>query len=112
MFPGMNPRQMRQVMKKVGMEQEDLSVLQVVFKMQGKALVFDNPSVSKINVMGQESYQVIGTPREEHENLTPDISDDDIETVVDQTGCSRDDAFKALKESDGDLAVAIMNLKK
>lgn len=112
MFPGMNPRQMKQMMKKVGMQQEDLDVKEVIFRMGDCDLVISNPSVSKINMMGQESYQVVGDVLEVSADATPDISEEDIQTVIDQTGCSKEEAEKALDDSKGDLAEAIMALKK
>lgn len=112
MFPGVNPRQMKQVMKKMNMQQEDLDVVQVIFRTPEKNIVIDNPSVSKINMMGQETFQVTGEAHEENLDSTPDISDEDIQTIIDQTGCSKEDAKKALEESEGDLAMAIMSLKE
>ena len=112
MFPGMNPRQMKQMMKKVGMQQEEIDVKEVVFRMGNHDLVITNPSVSKINMMGQETYQVVGEVQEVSADTTPDISDEDIQTVIDQTDCSKEEAKKALDESKCDLAEAIMALKK
>lgn len=107
----MNPRQMKQAMKKMGLQQQDLNVKQAVFKMQDKELVINNPSVSKINVMGQETYQVVGEVQEQPLNVLAEISDDDVQMVVEQVDCSKEDAEKALKNSKGDLAEAILNLK-
>ena len=39
MFPGMNSRQMKQAMKKMGMAQEELDVQTVIFKMGNKDLI-------------------------------------------------------------------------
>lgn len=111
MFPGMNPRQMKQMMKKVGMQQEDIDVKEVIFRMDNCDLVISNPSVSKINMMGQETYQVVGDVHEVSVDTTPDISEEDIQTVIDQTSCSKEEAKKALDDSKGDLAEAIMALK-
>ncbi|MBU1201946.1 MAG: nascent polypeptide-associated complex protein [Nanoarchaeota archaeon] len=111
MFPGINPRQMKQAMKKMGLQQTELDVLQVIFKMKDVDLVIDNPSVSKINMMGQETYQVVGEVREQKADATPEISEEDIQTVVEQVGCLEKEAKKALEETKGDLALAIMNLK-
>ncbi|MFH1770409.1 MAG: nascent polypeptide-associated complex protein [archaeon] len=112
MFPGMNPRQMKQMMKKVGMQQEEMNVKEVIFRMGDKDMVISNPSVSKINMMGQETYQVVGDVQEVSADTTPDISEEDIQTVIDQTGCSEKEAKKALDDFKGDLAEAIMALKK
>jgi len=111
MFPGINPRQMKQAMKKMGLQQSELDVVQVIFKMRDKDIIVDNPSVSKINMMGQETFQVTGEIREQEADSTPDISDEDIQTIIDQVECTEKTAKDALEETKGDLALAIMNLK-
>ena len=110
MFPGVNPRQMQKMMQKMGMQQVDLNALRVEITLADKKLVFENPQLSKINMMGQETYQLIGTPVEEAVDSTPDISEEDIQTVVSQTGKSADEARAAIEEAKGDLAEAIMKL--
>lgn len=112
MFPGINPRQMKQAMRKMGMEQQDMDVQEVIFRMEDKNLVISNPSVSKINMMGQETYQVVGEVQEQSRDTTPDISDEDVQTVIDQAGCSKENAIKAINNSKGDLAEAIMSLRQ
>ena len=112
MIPGMNPRKMAQAMKKMGLEQEELDISQVVFKLKDRELVCNNPQVSKINMMGQESFQVVGDFEERALDTTPDISEEDIQTVIDQTNCSKKEAEKALEASKGDLAEAIMGLQE
>ncbi|NQU98150.1 nascent polypeptide-associated complex protein [Candidatus Woesearchaeota archaeon] len=112
MLPGINPRQMKQVMRKMGVQQQDLDVKEVVFKMKSKDLVISNPKVSKIDMMGQETYQVVGDVSEREQDSTPEISGEDIQTVMDQANCSKEKAAKALEESKGDLAEAIMSLSK
>jgi NACalpha-BTF3-like transcription factor len=57
--------------------------------------------------MGQETFQVSGNVTEKQEET---FSDDDIQTVVDQTGCTKDQAIKAL-EQEKDIAKAILSLK-
>ena len=52
-------------------------------------------------------FQITG----EVEEYTP-VKEDDIQTVMEQTGCSKDEARKSLKEADGDLAQAILELQK
>ena len=111
MFPGVNPRQMQQMMKKMGINQAELPVVQVIMKLEnGKELVFPEPSVSKINMMGQQTYQITGEVIERDSASAPTIADDDIKTVMEQTGASKDKALQALKDANGDLAEAIMQL--
>lgn len=113
MLPGMNPRQMQQAMKKLGMKQDEIDAIAVIIRTKKEDIIITNPSVQKVDMMGNISYQVSG--EEEHRPLEeeePEISEEDIETVIAQTGASREDAETALKKSKGDLAAAIISLKK
>ena len=107
MIPGMNPRDMQKAMKKLGMKQEEIDAVEVIIKTSDKNLIIRDPQVTKVNMMGQESLQIIGTIEEE--NL---VSEDDINTVAEQTGKSKEEARRALEQSDGDLAEAIIKLQE
>ena len=111
MFPGVDPRQMRGMMKKLGMREEKIDAIEVVVKLRDKELVFKEPQLSKIVMMGQETYQLIGSPVERSIDSTPEISEEDIQTVVEQTGVDKETAEKTLKETKGDIAEAIMKLQ-
>ncbi len=112
MMPGVNPKQMEQAMKKLGVRQEELDAIAVIIRTKKEDIIIRNPSIQKINMMGQISYQVAG--EEEHRPLEEEIeiSEDDIITVVEQAEVSKEKAMKALKENKGDLAAAILALKK
>ncbi len=112
MFPGMNPRKMQQMMKKMGMQQQEIPATEVIIKTEDKEIIITEPSVSKVNVMGQETFQVSGQIHERELSSEPEISQDDIKTVMGQANCSEEEAQKALEESSGDLAEAILKLKK
>lgn len=107
----MNSRQMRQMMQKMGVQQQELEATRVIVELGDKRLVFNDPQISKVNMMGQVTYQLSGTAEEEALDSTPDINDEDVQTVADQTGCSVEDARKALEETKGDLAEAILKLQ-
>lgn len=111
-MPGVNPRMMKQAMKKMGMTQEDINATQVIIKTPEKNIIIDNPEVAKVTMMGNESFQISGEIREEGINSAPEINDDDIKTVVDQTGCTEEEVREAIESANGDLAEAIMSLKK
>lgn len=108
MFPGMNPRKMNQMMKKMGVQQVDIPATEVIIKSEGKELVILNPQVSKVNMMGQETIQIVGQIHERELELKLDESD--ITMIISQTNVSREVATAALKDSKGDLAKAIMDL--
>ena len=110
MFPGMNPREMQKAMKRLGIKQEELDAEVVIIKTAGKDLVINNPQVSKVNMMGHETFQIVGEVTEVNKEET-EIDQDDIATVVEQTNCSKEDASEALKESNGNLAEAILKLQ-
>lgn len=108
MLPGMNPRDLAKAMKRLGIQQEEVDAKQVIIKLADKELVFNNPQVVKVNAMGQQNYQITGTP-EERALETP-ISEDDIKTVMEQANVDRERALAAIKEQKGDLAAAILEL--
>lgn len=116
MIPGINPKQMKKMerqMKKMGMAMKDLdNVKEVIIRMEDKELIFSNPEVSIMNVMGQETYQVTGEVVEVEIEEELVIPDDDIEMVASQANVSKEDAENALIECNGDLAEAILKLSQ
>ena len=85
MIPGMNKKQMKQMerqMKKMGMKMEDLEgVQEVIIRFEDKELIIDEPSVSLMNVMGQETYQIEGKAREVDVEYEIEIPDEKIESL-------------------------------
>ena len=112
MIPGMNPKQMKQAMKRMGIKQEEIDAKEVIIKLENHEIIISNPNVSKVNMMGQNTYQVVGEEEIRELDSTPDINEEDVKTVVEQTDCSEDEARKAIDASKGDLAEAILKLKK
>ncbi|MFA5357810.1 MAG: nascent polypeptide-associated complex protein [archaeon] len=109
MFPGgINPKQMGKMMRQMGIKNEDLEVEEITMKLKnGKKLVFKEPQVQSIEMQGTKTYTVMGNPSEES-----GVPDDDVEMVAEQANVSKEKAKKALEESNGDIAEAIMKLKK
>ena len=111
MLPGFNPKKMQAVMKQMGMKQENIDAEKVIIeKKDGTNLIFHNPDITKIDIQGQSSYQINGQPVEE--TGEPTISQEDINTVVEKTGCTEEQAEKVLDSVKGDLAEAILELSK
>ncbi len=110
MFPGMNPRKMQQMMKQMGIQQVEIPANEVIIRTDDKELVISSPSVSKVNMMGKVTYQVVGEVEERSISNVPNISEDDVKTVMDQTGVDEDKARKTIESFNGDLAEAIMEL--
>lgn len=111
MIPGMNPRKMQQMMKRMGIQQVDIPATEVIIKTEDKEIVITEPNVAKVNMMGKETFQIDGNVHERELSSKPEISEDDIKTVIDQTGASAEDAKKALEENNIDIAAAILSLK-
>ena len=60
MFPGMNKRAIEAAMKKMGVKQEEIDAKEVIIKLEDKELVIKNPNVSRVEMMGQETFQISG----------------------------------------------------
>ncbi|AJF62949.1 MAG: Nascent polypeptide-associated complex protein [archaeon GW2011_AR20] len=103
MFPGMNKKMLEQAMKQLNVKQEEIDADEVIIK-GSQNLIIKDPKVVKMEIMGQETLQITGKIEEL-------ISEDDIKTVMEQANTSREKAIKALNESNGDLASAILSLK-
>lgn len=114
MMPNLDPSKIQKMMSQMGMESEEIDAVEVEIKTkEGKILVKD-PSVMKIDMKGQEMLQVEGDiveQGEQTEETRTEFDEEDIETVMEQTGASTEEAKKALEEED-DLAMAVMKLKK
>ncbi len=112
MLPGMNPKKMQKMMKQLGIQQTELQAEEVIIRTSDKELIFHQPGVAKVNMMGQETYQITGSPEVRERSSTPDISQEDIQTVMQQTGASKEKAQEAIEATNGDLAEAIMQLSQ
>jgi len=112
MIPGMNPREMQKAMKRLGIQQQELEAEQVIIKLLDKDLVINHPQVLKVNMMGQETFQISGTIEEHSHDSSVDLTDEDIETVAQQANVTIEAAKVALEKHNGDLAQAILELKK
>ncbi|HJN56808.1 MAG: nascent polypeptide-associated complex protein [Candidatus Woesearchaeota archaeon] len=111
MLPGMNSRQAQAMMKKMGIQQVEIPANEVIIKTDEKEIVITNPQVSKVNMMGQETFQVVGNIEERDVSSEPEINQEDVNTVMEQTGASEEKAKEAIAKNEGDLAKTIMELK-
>jgi len=109
-FPrgGMNPRAMMKMMKQMGIEVEELKdVEKVVIFTKNSEILIKNPEVMVISAKGMKTFQISG---EVEESQRLQISEEDIKIVMEQAGVDEETARKALEESKGDLAEAILRL--
>lgn len=106
---GMNPKKMKQMMKQMGISVDEIAdVEQVIIRTPDKDIVFNDANVSIMNAQGVDTYQIVGTPEEVAREV--EIPEDDVRLVTEQTGVSEEKAKEALKNANGDLAEAIMQL--
>jgi len=102
---GINPKKMQAMMNQLGMKQEEIPVKRVIIEQEDKNIIIENPQVNKVEMQGQESFQVTGQAREESK-----ISKEDIKQVMEKTKCTEKQAILALKQANCDLAEAILSL--
>ncbi|HJJ28269.1 MAG TPA: nascent polypeptide-associated complex protein [Methanocorpusculum sp.] len=109
MMPGVNPRQMKAAMRKMGMSMNEIENVEkvVVYTADGN-YIFENAQVVGVTMQGQTSYQLTGDMHFEEKEI--EIPESDVELVASQTSVSADAARAALKECKGDIAEAILKL--
>ncbi len=109
---GLNPKDIEKAMRRMGIQQQEINALEVVIKTADKIITIKNPHVAKVNAMGQESFQISGIVEEKNVDSAPEITEDDIKTVIEQTGCDAKKAKETLEKNKGDLAQTILELKE
>ncbi len=100
------------MMRQLGIQQINIDAEEVIIRTKSGDLVIRQPQVAKVNFSGQETYQVVGHAEERKRAEAPPFTEEDVKVVQEQTGASSEAARKALQENNGDLAEAILNLKK
>jgi nascent polypeptide-associated complex subunit alpha len=105
---GLNPKKMQAMMKQMGIHQEEIEAKKVTIETAESNIVINNPNVQKINMQGNESFQITGDISESFQ-LT--FNEDDIKLIAEKTGKSEAEARSALEETK-DIAEAIMKLSE
>jgi nascent polypeptide-associated complex subunit alpha len=117
-----NPRQMKQAMRKMGISTEELTdVQEIVILTKTKEYVFKEAEVTIMTVQGQKTFQVVGEPEVRPRSAGTAIPnatapaeaglpEEDVTLVMEQTGASREKAIEALKSTDGQPAEAILKI--
>ncbi len=105
-------RQARRMLEKMGVDIEPLpDVKEVIIRTSSKDIIIKNPDVSEMKAKGVRVFQVMGVTIEERIVEVPKFTEEDVLLVAQQANVSKEVAAKALEESDGDLAKAILKLK-
>lgn len=125
MLPNMNPKQMEKMMSQMGIKSRQIDASRVIIEAENEKIIISGPQVVEITMQGQKSYQISGSVSTEaaaSEDHSVDAStesfskpgdfENDIKMIMEQANCTREQAVEALKKSDGDIAQAILGLKK
>ncbi len=111
---GINPRQMKQAMKKMGITNDSIDAIEVIIRCPDKDIVISNPDVNAMKMQGMTTYQITGDVSErapgEVSEEGPSVPEEDIQLVMEQTKCDRDKAIEALEACDGQPAEAILKI--
>ncbi len=100
-------RALKAAMKKMGIRQQDIDASEVIIKCADRHIVIKNPKVAKVTMMGKDSFQIEGNAVE-----VGIENEEDVAVVMEKAGVSREEARRALTETKGDIAEAIMKLSE
>lgn len=109
MFGGINPGQMKAMMKQMGIKQEEIEAERVIIEGKDRRIIIEPADVQKITMQGQGSWQITGSAREE--SLEAGISEDDVKLVMEKTGKDEENVRAVLEET-RDIAEAILKLSE
>ena len=107
---GINPSQMKKIMKQMNMQEIDAT--RVIIETEESNIVIENPQVQKMDMMGQETWQIVGKGIEATaEDEGDEIEEGDITMIMEQTGVDLTMAKNALDSANGDMAQAISDIQ-
>jgi len=106
-----NPREMRRLMRQL--KAKEIDAYEVIIKARDGDYIVEDPQVMAMEIQGQKMLQVVGElkkieKKEEKEELP--FTDEDVQLVMQQTGCTEEEARKALEEAGGEPAEAIISI--
>ena len=119
----MDSRRARRMMKQMGMNMNELGdIKRVILQGDKREIIIEGPQVTSINVQGTKMYQIAGGrvtegkpstigAAAEPEEAQLEIPEEDILLVAQQAKVSIEVAKRALEDSQGDLAQAIIKLQ-
>jgi nascent polypeptide-associated complex subunit alpha len=102
------------MMKRFGINVKNIdNVEKVIIQTDTKEYVFDTAEVTVMEAQGQKTFQIIGEPIVKTRGGDSETTlKEDIKLIMEQTGKSEAEVRKALKETNGDLAEAILKLSQ
>ncbi|MCL5440948.1 MAG: nascent polypeptide-associated complex protein [Candidatus Marsarchaeota archaeon] len=111
MMPNIDPRTLKNMMAKMGMQSEEINAQRVTIECADRDIVISSPTITKIVMQGATSYQISGDVSESPKDSKIEITDTDIKFVEEKTGIHDIEAIKdAINKADGSIADAIIAL--
>jgi|YelNatPaOPRAMG01_1025707.scaffolds.fasta_scaffold90483_2 nascent polypeptide-associated complex subunit alpha len=105
-----NPAQIKRMMDQFGIKNQEVPASKVTIQLKnGGEVIISNPSVVLVDMQGAKMFQITGTVEEK---TGKEGEKSDAELVAESAGVDLKTAEKALKETNGDIAQAILKLKK
>lgn len=98
---------MQRLMKQMGINSREIAAKKVVIETGENNIIITDPQIVEINMQGQKSFQISGNV-----SVQEQLNNEDVKLIIEQTGVTEEEAVAALKESNGDIAAAILKLKK
>ncbi len=110
-------RDMRRMLEKMGVEIEELqNVKEVIIRTDKEEYLIKKPTVNLVKMQGALSFEIMGgefTKNQlEMKEVPLEIKEDDALLVARETGVSKEEAEKVLRESNGDIALAILKIQE
>ena len=106
-----NPREMRRLMRQL--KAKEIDAYEIIIKTREGDYLIEEPQIMAMEIQGQKMLQVIGEMKKiesEKEEKTTKFTDEDVHLVMEQTGCTEEEARKALEETNGEPAEAIISI--
>ncbi len=97
-------------MRRLGVQQQDIEAEEVIIKGKDRDIIITKPQVVKVNLMGQDTFQIVGNVEEKEKGYEP--SEEDINLIVEKTNIERDKAIEILKRNNGDIAQSILEISE
>jgi nascent polypeptide-associated complex subunit alpha len=95
------------------MKMQGLSIYQVQASDSDVKVVKPQPTIQpRTSILIQPPQQSQASQTVQQAPSAYEPSEDDIKLVMEETGCSREDAVKALRETNGDIAEAILRIQR
>jgi nascent polypeptide-associated complex subunit alpha len=113
MMPNLDPRTIKSMLNSMGIKSEEIEAFRVTIEGAEKDIIINSPQIIAMEQNGMRIFQIMGSVEEKPKELKIEIGEDDIELVREQTGIEDSEVIrKALEETNGNIAEAIMKLNK